>query len=564
MVRINMTAIALASAVAVLSGCASERDERFDPRALGNAQREASRTYQTDGSLRPLPTTLQSPFLPENRNNPNVPKEAALGTPLAPENKIVRLPLREITQRAVANNRTVRVSGYQPAIDETRVTEAEARFDPEAFAGLTYESRRQDNEFGFGGSNFDQWRAELGIRQLLPTGGQLELKYSPNSTNTLVGLQQGVNSTIDPVYTSEIALQLTQPLLRDFGLAVNRARIVINKNNQRISVLDFRKDLEEMLRNVEEVYWRQIQAVENVKIQERLLQGNIRTADIVSKRFGQDVTLEQISNSITRVEFARTELIRARQRVSDLSDQLKNLMNDPDFPVAGDTLITPADEPLLVPIVFDFSDAMQTALLNRFELGQQQLRVDSAQVALEVAKNNKLPQLNLVGSIGLQGLGEDYIDSHDPIWDTDNVSWSLGLQFVQKIGNREAQAIYVRAQLQRMQAVTQYEQIIDQVTTDVKTAQREVETSWQIIGQSRKAKFAATKALEVVQTQEDGGEALNPRFVESKLNRQQDLATAERAEAESIAAYNIAISRLESAKGTLLRYNNVLMAEKVK
>ncbi len=553
MMRVNFSAYAMAAALAVLSGCANEPTERFDPRTMASTEVSAAKDYASDGALKPLPTTLQSQFLPENRNNPNAPKEPPASQPLAAEGRIVKLPLREITQRAVANNRAVKVSGYQPAIDETRVTEAEARFDPEFFAGATFEARRADSEFGFTNDDFDQWRFETGIRQLLQSGGQLEFGYRPQRTYS--------SALGDPAWGSQFGLQLTQPLLRDFGLTVNRARIVINQNNQRISVLDFRKDLEEMLRNVEEVYWRLVQAQENVKIQERLLAGNIRTADIVSKRWGQDVTLEQISNSITSVEFARTELIRARQRVYDLSDQLKNLMNDPDYPVASGTLILPATDPLLQPITFSLMDGVQTAMLNRYELGQQQLRIDSATTALEVAKNNKLPQLNLTGSIGLQGLGEDYVDSHDPVWDTDNVSWSLGLQFVQKLGNREAKSIFRRAQLQRMQAIAQYEQLIDQITTDVKTAQREVETSWQTIGQSRSAKLAAEKGLEVLQSQEDGGEALTPRFVESKLNRQRDLATAERAEADAIASYNIAISRLESAKGTLLRYNNVLMEE---
>ncbi len=557
MMRINISAIALAAAMSVLAGCQNDGPEpRFDPRALGDPQRQVADQYTTDGALRPLPTTLESKFLPENRNNPNAPKEPPASSALQVNAKIVKLPLREIAQRAVANNRAVKVSGYQPAIDETRVTEAEARFDPEFFAGATFEARRQDSEFGFSGTNFDQWRLEAGLRQLLPTGGQVELKYGPNRTGFLDQFGESQKA-----YTAEIGLQLTQPLLRDFGLDVNRARIVINQNNQRISVLDFRKDLEEVLRNIEETYWRQVQARETVRIQEELLQRTIDFADIVSNRFGQDTTMEQISTSISRVEAARESLIQARQRVMDLSDQLKNLMNDPEYPVAGGTLLLPADEPLMQAVAFDFSDNLSTALLNRLELGQQQLRVDSASVAMKVAKNNKLPQLNLVGSLGFQGLGEDYFDSHDPIWDTDNVSWSLGLQFVQKIGNREAESIFRRAQLQRMQAIAQYEQLIDQVTTEVKTAQREVEASWQSIGQTRKARFAAAKALETLQTLRINGEPLTPNFVERELSRQQEVAGAERAEAESVARYNIALSRLEGFKCTLLRYNNVLLEE---
>ncbi|HEY0008977.1 MAG TPA: TolC family protein [Tepidisphaeraceae bacterium] len=560
----TLSALSLAASMVIIAGCQSSDEGRFDPRALGNEQRLASRTFQAE-PLRPLPTTLQSKFLPEQRDDPRVPPEAPAASPLAPESQIVRMPLREVTQRAVANNLNVKVSGYTPAIEETRITEAEARFDPEVFMNITAQRQRDANVFGsFAGSDFEQVRLETGIRQALPTGGSVELAYRPSYTwdpDNLDDADQFGNGGAGDT-AQDIGIQITQPLLRDFGSDVNRARIVINRFNQRISLLDFRRDLEEMLRNVEQTYWQLVQAQRNVTIQEGFLQRAIDTANIVSIRFNQDVTIEQISTSVSRVESGRIDLIRARQRVQDLSDQLKNLMNDPQFPIAGNTLLLPSDTPLEVPVTFDLNDSVQTALLNRYELGQQQLRVDSASVALDVARNNRLPQLNLVGGIGLRGLGEDYAESFEDISDADFVNWSIGLQFTQRLGNREAKAIYRRAQLQRLQAMDQYRALIDQVTLDVSIAQREVQTSFTSIGQSRAARFAAQRALQAVQDLEVGGEQLSPDFLERKLARQQELAIAERAEAESIAFYNIALSRLESAKGTLLRYNNVLMEEK--
>jgi len=49
--------------------------------------------------------------------------------------------------------------------------------------------------------------------------------------------------------------------------------------------------------------------------------------------------------------------------------------------------------------------------------------------------------------------------------------------------------------------------------------------------------------------------------VQLMLARQEVLAQTERQEAAAISNYNIAISRLELSKGTLLRYNNVLIEE---
>jgi len=561
-----VSAITLAAAMVNILGCQSQDEGRFDPRALGEQSRQASREVPSE-PLRPLPTTLQSQFMSDARD-PNSPKEPPVRTPLAPDNRIYRLPLREVVQRAVMNNLNVKVSGYQPAIEASRVTEAEARFDPEAFAGATYTANR--NALGNldptrQSGQYDLIQLEAGIRQLLPSGGQIELAYKPGHYNQTSSQNTGFSN--DAFWNPSLQLQLTQPLLRDFGNDINRARIVINRLNQRISVLDWRKDLEEMMSNTEQVYWRLVQAEQDQQILERLLERTIKTAEVLQARLKQDVTYEQVSNAVSRVESSRADLIRARQRVRDLSDQLKALMNDPEFPTASNQLLLPADQPLLSPVTFDMAESISTALVNRFDIGQQQLRVDSAAVALDVAKNNRLPQLNLVGSIGTSGLGENAFSATGNMFRGaddrgSDLNWSLGFQFSQKIGNREANAIYRRAQLQRLQAIEQYRGLIDNATLEVKVAQRDVETSWQSIGQSRAARFAAAKALEVVETLERGGEALVPRFVESKLNRQQDLAQSERAEQDAIAQYNIAIATLERRKGTLLRYNNVVIDEK--
>lgn len=557
----KVSAITLAAAMVNIAGCQTQDEGRFDPRAMGQFQREAAREVSNE-PLRPLPTTLQSQFM-SDRNDPNAPKEPPVRTPLAPDNRIYRLPLREIAQRAVAHNLNVQVAGYQPAIEESRVTEAEARFDPEFFAGATFTAARDANDFDNNG-NADIFQSEIGLRQLLPSGGQAELVYRPAHYN-FAGTATGFSN--EAFWNPSLQLQITQPLLRDFGNDINRARIVINRLNQRISLLEWRRDLEELLLNTEQVYWRLVQAEQNQRILEQLLERTINTADILQARLKQDVTYEQVSNAVARVEAARADLIRARQRVRDLSDQLKALMNDPEFPVASNQLLLPADQPLQEPIVFDLAETISTALANRPDLGQQQLRVDSASVALEVAKNNRLPQLNLIGSIGTSGVGENAFNSTNNMFrgpddNGSDLSWSLGFQFSQKLGNREANAIYRRASLQRMQAITQYAALIENATLEVKVAQRDVETSWQAIAQTRAARFAAAKALEVITTLQQGGEPLRPDFVERQLARQQELAQAEQAEQDAIAQYNIAIATLERRKGTLLRYNNVIIDEK--
>ena len=135
------------------------------------------------------------------------------------------------------------------------------------------------------------------------------------------------------------------------------------------------------------------------------------------------------------------------------------------------------------------------------------------------------------------------------------------LQLSIPIGNRAARAAYERARLQQQQAITSYRATIEQVTLDVSQALREVTTSWDELVQFRKGTYAQNDVLIALNQREEGGEALTPTFVQLKLDTQERLADARRQENTALAAYNIAIYKLEEAKGTLLRYNNVVMDE---
>jgi len=563
----NRSKLALAAAAVLAAmnvmGCTDVNDPPvFDPRSLQVSQREAGKQF-TPIDKQPLPTTLPA----TTRRATTSP---ATGLPPGFDSRapITKLTLREMVQRAVANNLDVRVAGYDPAIEGTRVIEQEAKFDPAFFTNINYERRDNVTAGNFISdpvsnrtsiSNIDQadiYTGETGIKQNLESGGQVRLKYSSAYTDL-----SPKRNLINPYWENNLALEITQPLLRNLGRDINRANITISKNNQRISLLDFRKTLEEQVANVETTYWNLVQAVQEVRIQEELLSRTSRTVDILNARINQDVTIVQVSQARASEETRRAALVRARARVGDLSDQLKRLMNDPDMPVSSATLILPATEPLTDPIQFKLEDQINTGLENRFEIGQQMIRIDSAGVAAKVAKNGLQPQLNLVGSAGYQGLDGSWGEAEDSQLDFNHFNWSVGLQLEIPIGNREARAVWQRSLLQRAQAVFQYRALIEQVALDVKTAARDVDTTWNEIITNRAARFAADQSLNALQQREDAKEPLTPTFVQLKLDTQERAATAHIGEAQAVTNYNNALAKLERSKGTLLRYNNVVMEE---
>lgn len=552
------------AAVLMAGGCKVTEPTPFSPRLMQQSERSRSSEVATQ-NMRPLPTTLESPF--PGREGQGASTQPTTGPSTTPA-QTRRMSLQEIVHRAVANNYDVRVAGYNTAIDETRVVEAQAAFDPVFFANAQHE--RRDNVvpgtiYAAPGSstpiftNVDQasiTSAATGIRQNLTSGGQIQLQYQ-----TAYNHLNPPRYTLNNYWENNLVLELTQPLLRDFGSTVNKARITVSRQNQRISLLDFRLALVKNIAEIEQTYWQLAAAERDVKIQEELLKRTEDTSIILDKRRKQDVTRLQVSQADAAVQSRRAALVRAKARIRDLSDQLKQLMNDADFPITGAQVILPADAPAESPIRFDLQDQIETAMENRAELGQQQLRVDTASVVLQVARNNLLPQLNLIGSIGAQGLGGNFDNAVDVQSDFNHIGYRIGLQLEIPIGNRAARAAYRRSWLQRQQAIDAYASLVSKVALEVKQAQREVQTSWDEMVATRQARFAQSDALLALQQREDNGEALTPTFVQLKLDTQANLANAQRAESAAITNYNLAIVNLERTKGTLLRYNNILMDE---
>jgi len=538
----------------VVGGCGLAEPPPFAPERIVAMQKEMAKEAPSP-VLRPLPTTLQS-VMP-----PGVLAPTTLPARTAPQEigPTVAMTLQEMIHRVAANNLDARVAGYEASVDEARITEAKSRFDPVFFTNGQFQKQFQQTTIGGNLTPPEVLSQQLqtGIRQNLPDGGQIELSQQlqrQEVTPTTPG-------TISPFYQSQLQMQLTQPLLRDFGGEVNRARITIARNDMRISQLDWRDKLETALANAEEGYWRLYQAQQNVKIQEELLARTEDTLDILIKRLKQDTSRVQVSQGYASVQSRRAELVRLKAQLGDLSDQLKRIMNDPDLPVVSPQTILPADRPIEEAIHFSLEDQIAAALENRFDILEQKYRIASAGTVRKAARNNTLPQLNLQATLGLQGLGDDADSALDEERRSSLFFYTVGMSFEVPFGNRGPQAIYLRTLLQQEQAMVQYRLIVDQAALEVKRQFRELETTWNEMIATKHARFAAADALLAIEQRERAGEPMTPTFVQLKLDRQDALAQAARNEVQATANYNIAISALEKAKGTLLRYDNIAMKE---
>jgi outer membrane protein len=553
-----------------LAGCAMEEPKPFDPISMMRPYRDRAGENVTT-PLGDLDKTLNREFLNAREGPAADNKTAPLPNYAQSIGPVVRMSLRDLIQLAAANSLQLRIANYQAGIDQSRVIEAEARFDPTFFSNFNYSTQyaltpTPSNTTATEGARqfFETTTLEAGFKQNLPNGAQVQLKAS--STRTFFRRSDGQDDLTPgsrlPFFENDLSLQITQPLLQNFGTEVNAARIVVARNTQRVSLLDARLQVEKTLAEIEDAYWQLVQAEAELRYQEDLYNQSVETAVILQHRINNDVTRSTIGQTNASLRAREAALIEARIRLKTLSNAIKRRVNDPSLNSASAPIILPEDRPVEAPIKFDLAEQIEAGFANRAELAQQRIRIDSATVVYKAAQNNLLPSLNLVGSIGSKGSDSIFGSALHEEFDGTFREYAIGFQLEIPLGNREAKAILHRTMLSRQQSVDQYQDLLEQVSQEVKDAHDSVYSGWERMRKARQSLYAAEEWLAAIQQEQDVGHVpLTPDFINRKLSAQENLAQARRENMRAVTDYNVGISALERAKGTLLKYDNVIMKE---
>lgn len=478
------------------------------------------------------------------------------------ETPAVAIDLSSAIRKAIEHNLDLRVARLNPKISEQQIQQAEAVFDSAIFAEANFAELDTPQPPGvipgLSGDQQSETRSlSTGIRKDLSTGGRVTAQADVSRAQ-----QSPSFFGVSRFYTSDLLLQLEQPLLRGFGSDVSEANIELASIANQADLAALEQTMIELANAVEQTYWQLTAARSTLLVQQRLYERTIEMRNKLEPRFGFDLLLADLNEVNARVDQRFADVLRARQTVRSLSDQLKRLINDPDLPVIDETLIQPSDVPTDEAITFSLLDQVTTALQERPEIETALLAIDDADVRRVVADNAQLPILNLVASANANGL--DVNDAGDALGnavDFDYIDYALGLQFERPWGNRAAESLFEQRTLERQRALQNYRSQAQLVTLEVKDALRSVGTNYQLIDTTRSQRRASALSLEVAGVQlEKGGRNEAETFttrVDRVLARQDALAQAELAEVQALSDYMIAVSELRRATGTSLKQAGV-------
>ncbi|MEO8585347.1 MAG: TolC family protein [Acidobacteriota bacterium] len=488
--------------------------------------------------------------------------------PLPPGDKI-ELSLQQTVALTLQNVLDLDVASY--SLDEARfgIQSAKGAFDPyvELDLGATDSqnataSRLQSSETKTATGNFT-------FGGFLPTG----TTYALGWTNRRLDQAIPGFTTVNPTYSSGLAASVTQPLLRNFGTAVNERFVVQARLSRDASGYDFVRAVQSAIQLSEYAYWDLVYAVENLRAKQEAL---ARAMDLnrITKIKIDVGALAPIDVVQTEVTIAQREqdIITAEGLIGDAQDRLRRLLNvqsQPDWSRPIVPTDRPTRESLREGFQADVEAGFKRALETRPEIRQALISIESKKVTRAYTKNQLKPRLDLSGSYGFNGLGAqslvqnadgtltqlNYSDALQDITHRIYPSWTLGVTFVMPIGNNVARGNDAIANADLELSRTNFAITKANLQVEVRAAARSIDTAYRSVAAATKARELAERNLDAEKKKYENG--MTTSFQVAQI--QNDLTTAITSELQAIATYLKNIVAWHKAVGDILEVTGVVI-----
>jgi len=576
----------------------------------------------TPGVVPDVPTTeiIQDPIDPqfppaEQKPLPPLPNMTRLGVT---SDNTIALSLNDAIKRALENNNDIEIARDDVRFAETQLRSLEGFYDP-VFSITPQIDKRitpVQNIFAGGGTAGTVSTTTLSadptlFKSFSTGGGNYELRFSNSRTST-----SAANSTLNPFFSTNLALTFTQPLWRDRSIDNTRRSIRIQKKRLEQSDADFRLRTIDVISRVQRAYWDLVFALRDQ--QNQLANLNLSRENL--KRVEAQIavgTQAPLARAEVQTELANREaaLLISVQNVSIAENNLKQLIvKDPTEPVWSAQL-TPTDNPTFDTAPVNLNEALKEARANRPELRRLRLQNDINSIDIQYFKNQTKPQLDIVSTVATTGLAGTPIStlppgtlvpliSGDPnananafllsqiqdvqrrsgfpvatspetpipslapsalvggygqtlrnMFNLNTYNVVVGVAIQLPLRNRTAEANLAGARIQQEQllaSVRSQDQIIE---VDVRNAAQSVETARLRVLAAREARINAEAQLEGEQRLYQVGRST--AFL--LFQRENALTNARNAELRAETDYNKALADLQRATSTTLRANNIVV-----
>lgn len=387
------------------------------------------------------------------------------------------------------------------------------------------------------------------VSQLIPTGATAEVGLTSDRSR-LRGVP-GDSAALNPSESQRAFIRLTQPLLRNFGPGVTNAGIRVARRQEEAARALYRQEIDDRLADTMDAYWDLVFAIRNLEVQQTSLDAAEELARVNQVRVetGASPRADLLQAQAQAAE-RRNAVIRARSQILAAQDRLLSILNWTGEPGSWDRPILPTDTPDLYDADLAMEDPLfiNTALEHRQDFRAAELGVDIAGIQRDVARWQRLPELNAFAEYSHSGLDDNRSDAFDDIGAAHYQEYTYGLEFRYPIPNRRARAEYRQSRTREEQAEVGVRRAELLIVTQVRGATRSVRTALDSIEATTAQVTAAQETLDAEQRRLEVGASTTFNVLEF----QENLARAQVAQVQALVEYQKGLIELERSTGNLL------------
>ncbi|MCH6257194.1 TolC family protein [Puniceicoccaceae bacterium K14] len=445
---------------------------------------------------------------------------------------------------ALRNGFAISLAAYSPEIAAQSLNQSLSVYDTSINLGYSIQDNTRTNN--------EQRGYDLGLSGLLGTGTSYSVALDGSNfidSNT---------SGFIPYVASDLLLVFSQSLLRDFGGRSSRSSVQIARKQRDISLLNYESSVMNIVAGVSNAYYNLYLAKRNLEVSERsrdlalnLLKGNKARLDVG--------TMSEVDYIVAESALALRDeqVIISKSNYDVFRDQMKELIfgDSRENIESIEFSIEEPEEPTLLITNVDADLELALEIRPDYEIFEKLIEV--AEIGLGNAKSQKLPDLKLNATYGVESRGTSFVGGVGNLNSEETHNYSVGLTGSYSLQNRSRKASVINFQIELDKAKISHQQRKQSITLNLKRGAELVRRNWKRLEVSRKTYLTAEKSLNAEEKKLEYGTGTTLDV----LNLQVNLINAESGKAQAVVDYYKSVVAYRGIVGNILKFYDVDASE---
>jgi outer membrane protein TolC len=376
----------------------------------------------------------------------------------AGKNSPLYVSAKDIRLIAAANSLDIKLARLDAKIKGTELSYKESVFDTFINGDIGYTDDQRKPASSISGSKNITNTYDFGIDKKLKSGTDLSINLNHN--------REWTNSAFvssNPYHNSEIEINLTQPVAKNFFGLIDRGNIEIIKQDIKNSGLESYSRIEDAIILAEKAYWKTVLAREEFLIKKGILKKAVRFFN--QYRYKMKIGLTETGDVLAaeaNMHARENELLIASNGLKTSEEILRLRLN-----LDNSIKITPKDRLPAITEETTFIESLRTAFENRRDYRSAKNDIESRDINLSMKSNSRFPEIDLKATFATNGLNSKYYRAMEGIVEDSNPKYYVGLEFKYPLENRQAESEHEKALLEKAKSIVNMQKTERQIISDI-------------------------------------------------------------------------------------------------